>query len=287
MALAGVLLGLLWLWLAPRVPLVSDGKAVFLKDTEGEQAIGADGTFMLLALGVRRAVSAVVVFLLRRRGGVPLVVGARASGGLLGVAAGLAARGLARARRTDVVAARARRSGKGVDVRRAAGAAREGGAAGVAAGGAGWCTSALTALFGPRDPEPAVSGAGERPDVLVRPPGAGCAAGAWWGRGARERLRGPVPAPPASRNRGSAPDPGCLKRRDGLESAPAGLRGAQARPIGASTAPVSFARSGGDSSTSRPRRPAETQIVACAAADASSTVGSRLRWPSGEMPPRT
>ncbi|CAM5647632.1 hypothetical protein SCYAM73S_03927 [Streptomyces cyaneofuscatus] len=27
--------------------------------------------------------------------------------------------------------------------------------------------------------------------------------------------------------------------------------------------------------------------MACAAADASRTVGSLLRWPSGEMPPRT
>ncbi|GAA3238109.1 hypothetical protein GCM10020256_58160 [Streptomyces thermocoprophilus] len=43
----------------------------------------------------------------------------------------------------------------------------------------------------------------------------------------------------------------------------------------------------GESSTSRPRRPAETQIVAWDIADASSTVGSFLRWPSGEMPPRT
>lgn len=59
------------------------------------------------------------------------------------------------------------------------------------------------------------------------------------------------------------------------------------RPIGARVADVRCARSSGASSTSRPRRPAETQIVSCRRADSSSTVGSFLRWPSGEMPPRT
>lgn len=84
--LAGVLLGVLWWWLAPHVPLVGDlvdkKWVVYLKDTEGEQAIGVDGTFTLLALGFG-ALSAVVVFLARKRGGVPLVVGL-AVGGLLG-----------------------------------------------------------------------------------------------------------------------------------------------------------------------------------------------------------
>ncbi|MEV0846806.1 ABC transporter permease [Streptomyces sp. NPDC049954] len=74
LVLAGVLMGLLWLWLAPRVPLVSDGKAVYLKDSEGEQAIGTDGVFVLLGLGLG-LVSGAVVFLIQRRGGVPLVVG--------------------------------------------------------------------------------------------------------------------------------------------------------------------------------------------------------------------
>ncbi|WP_156723930.1 DUF2567 domain-containing protein [Streptomyces apocyni] len=81
-AVGGSLLGLLWSWLAPRVPLISDGEAVFLRDNEGEQAIGADGTFILLAL-VIGLVSAVLVFLLRKRGGVPLAVGLML-GGLLG-----------------------------------------------------------------------------------------------------------------------------------------------------------------------------------------------------------
>ena len=76
----GIALGLLWLWLAPRVPLISSDKAVFLKDTEGEEAVGADGTFALLALGFG-AVSAAAVFFFRRRGGIALVV-ALALGGL-------------------------------------------------------------------------------------------------------------------------------------------------------------------------------------------------------------
>ncbi|MFD9453662.1 hypothetical protein ACFWBC_11290 [Streptomyces sp. NPDC059985] len=71
---AGVLLGLLWAWLAPRAQYVSNGEAVFLRDTESEARIGADGTFFLLALGFG-VLSAVAVFLWRRRGGVPLVIG--------------------------------------------------------------------------------------------------------------------------------------------------------------------------------------------------------------------
>ncbi|MGW1467720.1 ABC transporter permease [Streptomyces sp. NPDC002308] len=81
-AVAGVALGLLWLWLSPRIPLISDDTAVYLKDSEGEEAIGADGTFALLAAGFG-VVSAVVVYLLRRTGGIPTVVGL-ALGGLLG-----------------------------------------------------------------------------------------------------------------------------------------------------------------------------------------------------------
>lgn len=69
MTVAGVALGLLWLWLAPRVPLVSDNQAVFLSDSEGEQAIGADGTFVLLALAFG-AVAAALVFWFFRRGGI-------------------------------------------------------------------------------------------------------------------------------------------------------------------------------------------------------------------------
>ncbi|GHB36732.1 hypothetical protein GCM10010347_02490 [Streptomyces cirratus] len=71
---AGVLLGVLWAWLAPRVQYVSNGQAVFLRNSESEARIGADGTFLLLAAGFG-LLSAVAVFLWRRRGGVPLVIG--------------------------------------------------------------------------------------------------------------------------------------------------------------------------------------------------------------------
>ncbi|WP_086723154.1 hypothetical protein [Streptomyces carpinensis] len=152
-ALGGVLLGLLWLWLAPRVPLVGDvtgnSWVVYLKDSEGEQAIGVDGTFTLLALAFG-VLSAVAVFLLRRRGGVPLVV-ALGVGGLLGSL--LAWRlGVWLGPQQDVIA-HAKAVGKGATFS----APLKLGAKGALLA---WPVAALvvhlgiTALFGPRDPEP-------------------------------------------------------------------------------------------------------------------------------------
>ncbi|WP_046729555.1 DUF2567 domain-containing protein [Streptomyces humi] len=152
LAVSGVLLGLLWQWLAPHVPLVGDqsakGWAVYLKDTEGEQAAGVDGTFTLLALAFG-AVSAVAVFLWRRRGGVPLVV-ALGVGGLL--ASLLAWRvGMWLGPEQDVIA-HAKAVGKGVTFS----APLKLGAKGALLA---WSLAALlvhlglTALFGPRDPE--------------------------------------------------------------------------------------------------------------------------------------
>ncbi|CAG6395368.1 ABC transporter permease [Streptomyces cocklensis] len=80
----GIALGLLWLWLSPRVPLVSDGKAVYLKDTEGEEAIGGDGTFALIAAGLG-ILTAAAVFWRYRRGGVGVVLGLAAGGVLASV----------------------------------------------------------------------------------------------------------------------------------------------------------------------------------------------------------
>ncbi|MFI0978759.1 ABC transporter permease [Streptomyces sp. NPDC021093] len=90
-AVAGLLLGLLWVWLAPKVPLVSTDKAVFLKDTEGEEAAGADGTFVLLSVGFG-FVSAALAFWFYRRGGIPLVIGL-AVGSLMGALLGWLAGG--------------------------------------------------------------------------------------------------------------------------------------------------------------------------------------------------
>ncbi|MBD0743309.1 DUF2567 domain-containing protein [Streptomyces sp. CBMA152] len=156
-AVSGVLLGLLWVWLAPRVPLVADDKAVFLKDTEGEEAIGADGTFILLALAFG-VVCAAVVFLLRKRGGIPVVSGL-ALGALLGSL--LAWRvGMWLGPNQDVVAA-ARAAGKGVTFSaplklNAKGALLAWPLAAMAV------HLGLTALFAPRDPEPV-------PDVWAPP----------------------------------------------------------------------------------------------------------------------
>ncbi|GAB2839220.1 hypothetical protein GCM10027074_01990 [Streptomyces deserti] len=151
--LGGVLLGVLWWWLAPRVPLVGDvvdgNWVVYLKETEGEQAVGVDGTFTLLALAFG-AVSAVAVFAVRRRGGVPLVV-ALGVGGLLGAL--LAWRvGVWLGPAQDVIA-HAKDVGKGVTFS----APMRLGAKGALLA---WPLAALvlhlglTALFGPRDPEP-------------------------------------------------------------------------------------------------------------------------------------
>jgi hypothetical protein len=153
-ALGGVLLGLLWWWLAPQVPLVGGldeqgNWVVYLKDTEGEQAVGVDGTFTLLALAFG-AVSALAVFLVRRRGGVPLVV-ALTVGGLLGSL--LAWRlGVWLGPAQDVVT-HAKDVGKGVTFS----APLKLGAKGALLA---WSLAALvvhlglTALFGPRDPDP-------------------------------------------------------------------------------------------------------------------------------------
>ncbi|QNP73240.1 DUF2567 domain-containing protein [Streptomyces roseirectus] len=149
----GVVLGLLWLWLAPRVPLVgdqSDGSwVVYLKDSEGEQAIGVDGTFTLLALACG-ALSAVGVFLWRRRGGVPLVVGLTLGGVLASVVAWKL--GVWLGPSSDVIA-HAKSAGKGVTF--SAPLKLNAKSALVAWSVAGLLVHlGLTALFGPRDPEP-------------------------------------------------------------------------------------------------------------------------------------
>ncbi|MFE4369976.1 ABC transporter permease [Streptomyces sp. NPDC056835] len=195
-AVSGLALGLLWLWLSPRIPLISDETAVFLKDTEGEEAIAGDGTFLLLALAFG-VVSAALVFVFRRRGGIPLVVGL-ALGGLLGAV--LAWRiGVWFGPTSDVVA-HARAVGKGVTFD----APLELNAKGALLA---WPIAAmvvhlaLTALFGPRDPEPrwedwgpVAYGPAPAPDAAVGPAPAPDAA------------VGPAPAPDAAVGPAPAPD---------------------------------------------------------------------------------
>ncbi|MBO8192737.1 hypothetical protein ITI46_13825 [Streptomyces oryzae] len=109
-AVAGLLLGVLWLWLAPRVPLYSDGRVVLFRHPEGEEAIGAEGVFGLLGLAFG-VVTGIAVFLFRRKGGVGVVAGLGV-GGLLGSVLGWRA-GIWFGPETNLPVA-ARAAGKGV-----------------------------------------------------------------------------------------------------------------------------------------------------------------------------
>ncbi|WP_079124128.1 DUF2567 domain-containing protein [Streptomyces sp. NBRC 110611] len=148
-AVSGVLLGVLWNWLAPHIPLIADSRNVYLKYAESEEAIGADVTFILLSLGFG-VVSAAVVFLFRRRAGIPVVV-ALALGGLLGAVVAWQT-GMWVGPTSDLVA-HAKEAGPGVTFD---------GPLRLQAKGAllFWPIAAmltqllLTGLFGPRDPEP-------------------------------------------------------------------------------------------------------------------------------------
>ncbi|MEU9863143.1 DUF2567 domain-containing protein [Streptomyces sp. NPDC047971] len=148
-AVAGAALGLLWLWLAPRVSLISDGKAVFLRHSEGESAIGADGTFVLLALAFG-AVAAGLVFLIHRHGGVALVMGL-AVGGVLGSLLGWGVGTLLGP--THDVVAHAKEVGPNVVFDAPLKLEMWAGAMLAWPIAAMIVHLALTALFGPRDPE--------------------------------------------------------------------------------------------------------------------------------------
>ncbi|MEU6314288.1 hypothetical protein [Streptomyces sp. NPDC047014] len=147
---AGLLLGLLWAWLAPRAQYFSNGEAVFLRDTESEARIAADGTFFLLAVGLG-LLSAVGVFLWRRTGGVPLVIGL-AVGSCFAALAGWRFGLWLGSSPTDLAAAAAR-AGKGVPFDAPLQLLAHGALL-------AWPMAAvllhlgLTALWGPRDPDP-------------------------------------------------------------------------------------------------------------------------------------
>ncbi|MFH8343312.1 ABC transporter permease [Streptomyces sp. NPDC018045] len=146
----GVLLGALWAWLAPHVPLIADGSGnVYLKNVEGEESIGGDGTFIVSAFGFG-VVCAAGAFLFRRGGGVPLVV-ALVVGGLLGSV--VAWRFGIWLGPTSDLAERAAEVGKGVPFDAPLRLQAKGALL-------AWPVGAmithllLTGLFGPRDPEP-------------------------------------------------------------------------------------------------------------------------------------
>ncbi|MGW3039288.1 DUF2567 domain-containing protein [Kitasatospora sp. NPDC001159] len=82
--LVGLVMAGLWAWLAPKVPLLVDGDRILYADPEGEQRAGADGVFVLIALGAG-ILTALGAFLVthKRGGGIAVALGL-AVGGLLG-----------------------------------------------------------------------------------------------------------------------------------------------------------------------------------------------------------
>ncbi|MGF1426246.1 hypothetical protein [Kitasatospora sp. LaBMicrA B282] len=78
----GVLMGAMWFWLAPEVPLVVHGQSVLYVDPEGEQAAGADSVFVLLGLGFGLVAAAGAFWRTRQRGGGIVVAGVLTAGGL-------------------------------------------------------------------------------------------------------------------------------------------------------------------------------------------------------------
>lgn len=83
-ALLGVVVGLVWCWIAPRVPLYADATSVYLKDPEGEQQAAADGWFAVLGAIAGVLVAALAYWRTRHReGGLAVPVGLTL-GGLLG-----------------------------------------------------------------------------------------------------------------------------------------------------------------------------------------------------------
>ena len=83
-AVLGLLMGLLWHLVAPKVPLYADTSAIYLLDPEGEQAISSDMYFAMIGAGFGLLVGALAYWRSRaREGGLTVVVGL-VLGGLLG-----------------------------------------------------------------------------------------------------------------------------------------------------------------------------------------------------------
>ncbi|MFE9421797.1 ABC transporter permease [Kitasatospora sp. NPDC006697] len=82
--LLGLLMGAIWYWLAPEVPLVVHGNQVLYVDPEGEQSAGAVGTFVLVGIAFGIVTSVGAFLATRRRGGGIGVAVALGLGGVLG-----------------------------------------------------------------------------------------------------------------------------------------------------------------------------------------------------------
>lgn len=83
-ALLGLLMGLIWHWVAPKVPLYADSQAIYLLNPEGEQSIAADMYFGVIGLVCGLITGGLAYWRSRaREGGLGVAFGL-ALGGLLG-----------------------------------------------------------------------------------------------------------------------------------------------------------------------------------------------------------
>ncbi|WP_306214305.1 hypothetical protein [Actinoplanes sp. RD1] len=80
MAVAGGLLGLLWAWVAPDVPVINTGASVVVNDPSPEEYIAADGWFTLLSFAFGLVAALVAWLVLRRDRGPAVLLGVTLGG---------------------------------------------------------------------------------------------------------------------------------------------------------------------------------------------------------------
>jgi hypothetical protein len=85
----GVPLGMLWNALAPHIPAIQTDQGAIYADPEGEQPVGAEGTFVFLMLGAGIVLAILAWLLLRRVRGVEVLLGLALGAAIAG---GVAAR---------------------------------------------------------------------------------------------------------------------------------------------------------------------------------------------------